>query len=95
MPSGAHHALEALRVCLRVLAAALVVATLVLVIPAPALRQLQIEVSLALQALEPEALRGLLVVATPAGTALRGDFLLSAAALLLVDWVVGRAPRIS
>lgn len=92
MPS-ASRALGIVRIILGALAAALVVAAVFLLIPAPELRAAQIELSLAIQGLEPSAMRGFLVIGTQAGTALRGDFLLSAGALLLLDWVLGRASR--
>lgn len=90
MPSQVNSAWRALSVALRVFASLLILGTVLLLVPAPALRQVQIELSLAVQAVEPQAIRGALVFVTGMGTALRGDFLVSAAALLLIDWLVGR-----
>ena len=76
---------------LRVAAVALVVLTCFLLLPVSELRPLQIDLGLAVTGLEPGWLSGALVFVTQAGTALRGDFLLCAVALLLIDWLVGRA----
>ena len=93
MPSGPGTALRAIGICLRAGAALLVASAVFLLVPIPELRPAQIDLALAIQAIEPSTLRGLLVIDTSAGCAVRGDFLLCAVALLLLDWVVGRASR--
>lgn len=95
MPSARSGVLRAVDVCLRVAAALLVAAAAFLLVPLPELRAAQIELALAVQGLEPTCVRGLLVLGTVAGGAVRGDFLLCAAALLLLDWILGRASRTS
>lgn len=95
MPSARSGVLRAVDVCLRVAAALLVAAAAFLLVPLPELRAAQIELALAVQRLEPTCVRGLLVLGTRAGGAVRGDFLLCAAALLLLDWILGRASRTS
>ena len=87
MPSARSGVLRAVDACLRVAAALLVAAAAFLLVPLPELRAAQIELALAVQ--------GLLVLGTEAGGAVRGDFLLCAAALLLLDWILGRASRTS
>ncbi len=93
MPSGPGTALRVLGICLRAGAALLVASAAFLLVPIPELRAAQIDLTLAIQAVEPSSLRGLLVIGTNAGCVVRGDFLLCAVALLLLDWVVGRASR--
>ena len=94
MPSAHSGVLRAVDACLRVAAALLVAAAAFLLVPLPELRAAQIELALAVQGLEPTCVRGLLVLGTGAGV-VRGDFLLCAAALLLLDWILGRASRTS
>lgn len=88
MPS---RAAEAASLALRVCAGVLVGLAVFMLVPLSQLRGAQIDLALAVTSLEPDALAGLLVVATPLGTAFRGDFVLCAAALYLIDWCVGRA----
>ena len=90
MPSGAS---SAARVALGVLVAALAVAAgllvvcaVVLALPAGGIREFQLELGMAVQATVPAPVRGLLVVALPSGGTLRGDFLLCALVLVLLDW---------
>lgn len=90
MPSGASSAgrmaLGALVAALAVAAGLLVVCVVVLALPAGGLREFQLELGMAVQAAVPEPVRGLLVVSIPGGGSLRGDFLLCALGLVLLDW---------
>lgn len=88
MPS---RAVEGVSLALRVCAGVLVGLAVFMLVPLPQLRAAQIELALAATALEPSGLAGLLVFPTPLGGALRGDFVLCAAGLYLIDWCVGRA----
>lgn len=88
MPS---RAVDWLSLALRVCAGILLVLTAFMLVPLPQLRAAQIDLALAATSLLPNGMAGLLVFATPLGTALRGDFLLCAAGIYLIDWCVGRA----
>ena len=90
MPSARSGILRAVDVCLRVAAALPVAAAAFLLVPLPELRAAQIELALAVQGLEPTCVRGLLVLGTGAGGAVRGDFLLCAAALLALQLLPAR-----
>ena len=89
MPSGASSAgrmaLGALVAALAVAAGLLVVCVVVLALPAGGLREFQLELGMAVQAAVPGPVWGLLVVALPSGGTLRGDFLLCALVLVLLD----------
>ncbi|WP_293816587.1 hypothetical protein [uncultured Parolsenella sp.] len=90
MPSGASSAgrmaLGALVAALAVAAGLLVVCVVVLALPVGGLREFQLELGMAVQAAVPGPVRGLLVVSIPGGGSLRGDFLLCALVLVLLDW---------
>lgn len=90
MPSGTSSAarvvLGVLVAALAVAAGLLVVCVVVLALPAGGLREFQLELGMAVQAAVPEPVRGLLVVSIPGGGSLRGDFLLCALGLVLLDW---------
>lgn len=90
MPSSgtvlARFALKVAIVALAVLAGMLVLATVALALPAEGLREFQLELGMALQGSLPTPVRGLLVLGLPDGGTLRGDFLLCALALVLLDW---------
>lgn len=90
MPSGASSAarvvLGVLVTALAVAAGLLVACAVVLALPAGGLREFQLELGMAVQAAVPGPVRGLLVVSIPGGGSLRGDFLLCALGLVLLDW---------
>lgn len=90
MPSGTSSAarvvLGVLVTALAVAVGLLVVCAVVLALPAGGLREFQLELGMAVQAAVPGPVRGLFVVALPSGGTLRGDFLLCALGLVLLDW---------
>ena len=90
MPSGASSAarvvLGVLVTALAVAAGLLVACAVVLALPAGGLREFQLELGMAVQAAVPGPVRGLPVVSIPGGGSLRGDFLLCALGLVLLDW---------
>ncbi|MGI6230794.1 MAG: hypothetical protein ACOYJL_07825 [Tractidigestivibacter sp.] len=94
MTSRARHAtasaLRVLRIIARVLAFALLALTVVNVLDPEPLHATLRRINGALTLNLPSQIAGVLVVSTPLGGALRGDYVLLAVILLVVGWVLKR-----
>lgn len=86
-------ALRVLAVVARIIACALLVLVAADVILPSGPRALLVEINLAVSSFIPDALSGLLVLQTPFGGALRGDFAQAALIFLIAGWALARGAR--